>query len=294
MKTILSILINATVLCIIWIFSTLIANAIMGVEPPVTDNASYAVLLMWICCWFEAAALHLYLINNRQSKWHRALMVFGSIFIIQFVFTQVESLYYIDHQTMPAIMILNTVISGFLTAILFTGFLSWRYPETRDIPNPNLSAGIELLLILLLGVIVYPVIYFTAGYFIAWQSEALRIYYSGSSELSSFAQVMKDNLQSGVYTFQAIRGVLWAAFGILLIRSLRPTDWKVTGIILGLLFACLMTAQLLIPNPYMPSGIRMTHLFETASSNLIWGIVISQMRYQLMRISSINTVLTGG
>jgi hypothetical protein len=51
-------------------------------------------------------------------------------------------------------------------------------------------------------------------------------------------------------------------------------DWWEAGLAVGLLFAVLMNAQLLLPNPYMPQAVRMTHLAETAPSNFIFGWVI--------------------
>jgi len=35
-----------------------------------------------------------------------------------------------------------------------------------------------------------------------------------------------------------------------------------------------MNAQLLLPNPFMPEPVRMAHLVETASSNLIFGVFV--------------------
>jgi hypothetical protein len=42
----------------------------------------------------------------------------------------------------------------------------------------------------------------------------------------------------------------------------------------GLLFAVLVNAQLLLPNPYMPDAVRMAHLIETASSTFIFGLLV--------------------
>jgi hypothetical protein len=47
--------------------------------------------------------------------------------------------------------------------------------------------------------------------------------------------------------------------------------WPETAIALGSVFA-VMTAPLLLPNPYMPEPVRMAHLVETGSSNFIFGM----------------------
>ena len=41
-----------------------------------------------------------------------------------------------------------------------------------------------------------------------------------------------------------------------------------------LLFAVLMNAQLLLPNPFMPFDVRMIHIVETAPSNFLLGFWI--------------------
>jgi len=63
------------------------------------------------------------------------------------------------------------------------------------------------------------------------------------------------------------------------IRMMRGR-WPETALAIGLLFAVLMNAQLLLPNPYMPEAVRMTHLIETASSNLIFGLLVGWLLTQ--------------
>lgn len=56
--------------------------------------------------------------------------------------------------------------------------------------------------------------------------------------------------------------------------------WQETALALGLLFAVLMNTQLLLPNPYMPETVRMTHLIETASSNFFFGLLVGWLLTQ--------------
>ncbi|OLD49726.1 MAG: hypothetical protein AUI63_02160 [Gemmatimonadetes bacterium 13_1_40CM_2_60_3] len=53
-----------------------------------------------------------------------------------------------------------------------------------------------------------------------------------------------------------------------------------TVLAIGLLFSVVMNAQLLLPNPYMPEPVRMAHLVETASSNLIFGVFVGWLLTQ--------------
>jgi hypothetical protein len=55
-----------------------------------------------------------------------------------------------------------------------------------------------------------------------------------------------------------------------MLKGARPE----TVLAIGLLFAVVMNAQLLLPNPYMPEPVRMAHMVETGSSNFIFGAFI--------------------
>jgi len=63
------------------------------------------------------------------------------------------------------------------------------------------------------------------------------------------------------------------ALALPVIRMMKGHWWE-AGLAVGLLFAVLMNSQLLLPNPYMPEAVRLTHLAETASSNFIFGWLI--------------------
>ncbi len=82
-------------------------------------------------------------------------------------------------------------------------------------------------------------------------------YYGGIDE-GSFLAHMSAVLANMYWLipFQVLRAMLWVAIGLLVIRMMKGR-WQETALALGLLFA-VMTAQLLIPNPYMPEAVRMT------------------------------------
>jgi hypothetical protein len=62
--------------------------------------------------------------------------------------------------------------------------------------------------------------------------------------------------------------------------------WPETALAIGSLFA-VTNAQLLLPNPYMPETVRITHLFETAPSNFVFGLLIGWLlaqRHQFTKV----------
>lgn len=123
-------------------------------------------------------------------------------------------------------------------------------------------------------VILYPLIYFIFGYYVAWQNEAVRTYYNGvdyGGFFNHFSHTLKEN--PWLYFFQVFRGLIWVLLAILVIRSMKGGVWEV-GLFTGILFALIMNDSHLIPNPLMPTAVQKIHFIETASSNFIWGLSI--------------------
>lgn len=110
---------------------------------------------------------------------------------------------------------------------------------------------------------VYVVCYSAAGYGIAWQSAAVHAYYVHIAEHYSFAMMMP--LQFG-------RGLIWSGLAWLLARGFVSATWP-AALLTGFAFSLLMAAPLLYPAPFMPWSVRVVHLVEIGSSNLVFGII---------------------
>jgi hypothetical protein len=118
--------------------------------------------------------------------------------------------------------------------------------------------------------VVYVVLYFLFGYFVAWSNPALSAMYGNGADQQIFALNHLVPLQLG-------RGVLWALFTLPLIRMTKGSPWQI-ALIAGLLLALPMNISHVIPNPIMPDpSVRLSHFIETATSNFIFGIVITQL-----------------
>jgi hypothetical protein len=133
-----------------------------------------------------------------------------------------------------------------------------------------------------LGVIavLYVILYFTFGYFIAWRHPGVAEYYGGVDPGSFLAQmriVLRNTPR--LVPFQIVRALCWVALALPVIRMMKG-KWPETALSLGLLFSVVMNAPLLLPNPYMPEPVRMAHLVETASSNFIFGVFVGWLLTQ--------------
>jgi hypothetical protein len=121
---------------------------------------------------------------------------------------------------------------------------------------------------------VYVVIYFTFGYFVAWRNPAVAAYYGGSDPGSYFAQLHNVWRETPWLPFLQIgRGLLWTSLAIPVIRLMKGRWWE-AAMAVSLFFSVVMNTQLLLPNPLMPTEVRMSHLLETATSNFLFGWIV--------------------
>jgi hypothetical protein len=119
----------------------------------------------------------------------------------------------------------------------------------------------------------YLLLYYTFGYFVAWRNPAVQEYYGGSDPGSFFAQLAAVwQATPWMFAWQGFRGLLFAAFVLPVIRMHRGQRWEV-ALAMAALFA-VWSSALLLPNPYMPEAVARAHLVETASSMLIFGLVV--------------------
>ena len=173
-------------------------------------------------------------------------------------------------------MLWKIVLSGFIISLLFAPISVGIMGRLRSSDRADLSMGAHMNLLKPLCWIAasYVLIYFLFGYFIAWQSEAVREYYSGSTAILPFHLHMWDVLISnpGLILFQFIRGLVWGGLAVLIGRSMLAS-WGTKAIMTGLIFGVMLAGGLLIPNPFMPESVRWAHLWETSSSNFVLGIV---------------------
>lgn len=266
---------------IFWIIGLIIGNAIFPssiTEMSADSNINGGLILLLICALNTLVVL--YFIYNSQCKgWKLVGTIFLVTFGLQYFMSQIETLWFNDSLNFPIKGILAIVSGGGIMNLLFSVTATWF---TGNFSPLKESAGektkVELVPIvkyfLLLSIVVWPVIYFLAGYLIAWQFADVRLFYSGTTEMDSFLSIMKANVASGLYFFQILRGVLWILIALPAVAVIRGSLMR-KGVIIGLLFAVLSGSQLLLPNPFMSDMVRMAHLFETAPSNFLWGFIIA-------------------
>lgn len=276
MKSYYKIIGHSLVMMILWIITASVAQQTMGVKFPTTeDNPLIGLGTMWLTSLSFVVVIDLYIQYTRLNGFWRIVSVFILLFGVQTFLSQIESIYFLGQVKLSIEMIYAILLGGFLQCLFYAGYISFFHPTTDQIKLKSMVVEVGWIFrVLFLIILAYPAIYFLAGYFIAWQSPALRTYYQGNAELASFWAMMRVNINSGLYVFQVFRAIIWVLIGSWYLKTCLLSRVK-SAVLLGASFAVLMGVGLLIPNPFMPSEIRFFHAMELLSSNFIWGYLMA-------------------
>jgi hypothetical protein len=244
--------------------------------PPPADAGGTAGLLLLVC--FLDTLVLAWVV--RRSRWSGARLM-AVVFVIFYGITTFMSLieFAVFTTPMPAGALPRLHLMGALVAAPFSVLAVLVLGKRRavagaaaDEPRPAVPAG-EWPWRLAFVAGVYLVLYFTFGYYVAWRTPGLPAYYGGVDEgtfLAHMAVVLRQT--PWLVPFQVFRALCWAAIAFPVVRMTKGT-WREAAVAIALLFAGLMV-QLLVPNPYMPRGVRMAHLVETIPSNFLFGLCV--------------------
>ena len=256
----------------------------MGDYSQTSEGGAAAALPLLAVCLLETMVLTYLILRSRWGGWRLVVAVFFIFYGVTTFMPQIESAVFLTR--LPSGMLPRLFLMGALIAapfsVLAVLILGKRKVEAIDAERDSrlgLPPG-EWAWKLPLIAIAYLILYFSFGYFIAWRQPAVQEYYGGTDPGSFLAQmgtVLRNT--PWLIPFQIARAMCWVALALPVIQMLKGQRTE-TAVAIGLLFAVVMNAQLLLPNPYMPEPVRMAHLVETASSNLIFGLFIGWLLTQ--------------
>ena len=263
----------------LWILGLQIGDAIFPSDlMDQSVESSNAELLFFVVCGLNTSVILYFIQYSRVRGWKLAGLIFYISFAIQYFMSQIETLWFNDSLGLPINGIWAIVTGGFVTTGAFAILSTWATGNFRKSGNsvepPAFNKTQMAKRVLILFILVWPLIYFTAGYFTAWQFPAVRLQYTGTDAMAPFTEIMIANLSSGLYYFQILRGFLWILIALPVLLYSEGNYLK-KGLIIGLLFTVLGCSGLLIPNPVMPFMVRMGHLLETSTENFLWGFTIA-------------------
>jgi len=224
-----------------------------------------------------------------RSRWH-GLKLIGAVFLVQFgvetFLTQIESLYFNRILQITPSEMIGLVLSGAVRALIFAPLAVWFLGRMKGTAKPEekipvlpVSAWIWHFAGL---TVLYPIIYFLFGYYVAWQWEETRLFYTGTKDILPLITHFREGFASDPYfiPFQLMRGALWTTFAMLIVNMMKAKRWE-SALAVALIFAGLLSSGIgLFPNPYMPPMVRQSHFYEILSSMLLFGGVAGWTLYR--------------
>ncbi len=268
------------VMFLIWSTASNVIGTMFGLPQVSDETASTAALFFLLVCFLNVVVLLYPLIYTKWSGIKLMVTVFIALFGIQTVMSQLETFFFNSAIKISNLELLGTILIGFLTALIFAPLLVLIWGKMKsgyygDFPQPLFKSNREMFSKLLILSVLYLCLYFLFGYFVAWQFASLREFYTGSTEILniiSHLHLVAVN-DTWLIPFQLFRGLLWVVLALPIIYMMRAEKWQ-KALAVGLLFSVLISSQLLIPNPYMPTEVRIPHLIETFTSNFIFGWLV--------------------
>jgi hypothetical protein len=215
-----------------------------------------------------------------HSPWH-GLKLIGAVILIQFgvetFMSQIETLYFNRSLQLATTEFVGIFAAGAIRAVVFVPLAVFIFGKLRIPAQPiekRTSAPLYVWGLRLAALAVsYVVVYFIFGYFVAWQWEETRLFYSGTTAIQPFLDHFRGLFisQPDILPFQLLRGALWSMLAFAIVHMMKGKRWE-ASLAVALIFAGLLSSGIgLFPNPYMPDMVRQSHFFELLSSMLLFG-----------------------
>jgi hypothetical protein len=255
------------------------------------EEGANTILLLFVITATNALILSLVITQSRWRGWPLMLGLTFAFYGVQTLMGQIEAIVFltplgerwgagsVPALTMPLDFILSQFYIGAAQAIIGIPLATLlfgkakRDPETPIKFTPGLK-GTQWLWKLAAIIVLYELLYFGFGYYVAWKNPAVTAFYQGTDPGSFLAQMRNVATQTPtLIPFQALRALLWTAFALPVISMLRHKHW-LGALLTGLLLSLPMNVPHIVPNPYMPPAVRRVHFIETVSSTFIFGVLM--------------------
>jgi hypothetical protein len=282
MRNALTVSLKVIALTIVSFVAFAVAGVVSGVARPATSTApagpssqaaaSSPLPVLLLLCVLVAAVFSWAICRTRLRGWRLVLSVYAAHLGLGTVMAQMESALFLPAHLPPG-FVGRMMVMGAVNAAIFAPVAVWIWgglggargaeagPRPALLPGPVRIASLAA---------VYVAIYLAAGYFIAFRNPDVLAYY-GASDPGTFAGQVRSIWEHTpwFFAFQLLRGVMWIGFALPLILAFRGARLE-RALLIGCLYS-MWIVLLLMPNPYMPESVRLSHLFETLPSTFVFG-----------------------
>lgn len=285
-KSLLKWMLRFILLYVLFILSFIIGSlAVAGAMPenvtsePGLVPATSGLLIIALVNLLIISAL---ILTSHWNGWKLAISLALAYYGAVTFLTQIETWYFLSSTTVSPQLLPHLFLMGFPTAFLFVPLAVWILGKWRRSATDFSSHQAPVMPIrqwiwkLAVIVVAYLVLYWGAGYFIAWQNPALRAFYGQPGEALPFFTHTANTLlhEPLLFLFQIFRALLWVLCALPVIRGSKVNPWW-TALLVGLFFSVPQNIVHILANPLMPiASVRLTHMIETASSTFVFGNIV--------------------
>jgi hypothetical protein len=280
------ILLYALFIALYLIGSTAVAGAMPAHAPsePGLVPTTSGLLIIALADLLVIASL---VLTSRWSGWRLglslALAYYGAVTVV----TQMDTWYYLSSINVGPQLLARLLLMGVPPACLFIPLAVWGLGKGRATADasPNLALVMPVrqwTWKLATLVVAYLVLYWGAGYFIAWQNPELRAFYGQPGKALPFFTHTADTLLHDpvLFPFQILRALVWVLCALPVIRGSRLNPWW-TALVVGLFFSVPQNVGHIMANPFLPiASVRLSHMIETASSSFLFGAVVVRLLHR--------------
>ncbi len=286
-------LILTGVMLAVWAFLSGTAAGLFGEVAPEAQTP-LSMVIFFLVVLVNVLVYEWYILRSNAYGQRLIMVLFLQIFGVIFFVAQIEALVFNYVLRMPVAFVIVLIVAGAvvagIVAPLAVKLFKKQKPQSSDVSKLPLWEGpaTELAWKLTTISLLYVAVYMFFGYFIAWQFPAVREYYSGSTEIVGFVQQWANTIKADptLLLVQVLRGYLWAGLALLATRTIGSgRRWERLTIV-GLLMSVGLSFQILLPNPYMPAGVRYGHFPELFVENFLFGVIAALL---FTRVASKDT-----
>jgi len=220
------------------------------------------------------------ILSSRWYGWKLALVLAFAYYGAVTFLTQIETWYFLSEVTVTAELLQGLFIMGLPIAFIYIPLAVLILGKRKAKETVANAATVripknQLLLKVIAIALVYIVLYWGAGYFIAWQNPDLRAFYGSPGAILPFWEQTANTFNDGgLFPFQFLRGLLWTLCAIPIVYGSKLRTWY-TAVLLGLFFTIPQVLGLILENPLMPiASVRLSHMIEGIASNFTFGLII--------------------
>jgi len=277
-KTIFKFLLATVLYIVLFMVASTLLPFSQGFKELGSSGDPMALLFLLISSAWTCFAI--YFVIKHTEYYGRKLFInlLFVLFFIQYFMTQIETLFFGNAFTVITKLDIILIMFSGLFPLLGTTALLVKFFQNKNAVCEKVKINVKDI-VLRLGIIgiIYLCVYMVFGYFVAWQFEELRLFYSGSTEKLSFWGQMANNIKTNpiIIPFQIVRGILFG-LAIIPIKNIVNKNKIVFIISICLIYLC-TAIVLIIPNVLFPDMVRIAHLIEMSSSMFLFGIIVGNI-----------------